>query len=1184
MNIFVKLLSMLISLILSFSLVPLVPLIPQTLSQPASVYVKPENSKIVTGASSQGNMAVPFAEEISNNGAFAGVISVPPVIRVANDNYGLDNQALTAADSSTIQTQLVNYSARTMQDYDTTVSVTVPTGATAPTLTATTQGAGLINLAGLQQSGNPYTWKVTGGKALAGNFVDYTVTYNLSGRQYKQKAASYVDYVELAAGWQTYVVRKNFSDVTHTRHEYTATLSGSCSTGAGYAVYGSGGTGYYNMLTGGGGSGFIPNSSAFSGMKLWDPGYSDRENCSVWYCGQPGKDKNKDDNVDGGHRAYLDVYYDPSVITNISQLGIKLLYWRSTSPEKISDLAQEKMLYLQGNSLFSHDGSSNPTAQSYFYSTNAQNNNSQFINTNPGTMTFNFASTALPPDGQKVTFASSIYGKYQTQVHLSTWDAWLITFHVVDKSALRSLIATEDIAFRQMHDGYTDAGGSFTTYLNQLAKSKAVLNQPNASPAQISAAVNNLNAAKNNFTYVSADYTALNTLTTIVYSPSLGFKPSPTNDPDYLDFYPSGYYIDTSALEATLAGVVYGLDTRYQTYVDTSLDEINAVWRTLVLLDADYSTVDYYLSTINGLNQETQSPAGNYILANATNYPQYAGDDIFWSHFTQSSYDNWETAVLAAELGLKNPDQAAVTAMGSALESAYNSLTIRPADYTELDAVRADTFTAIGKTVYVQNPAGIGHPIGYYSDASVSTMQSKLDEMIDGLLMPDQDKVILWADQLTVLYNARSLNVADYLYANEQKAISVEFEAQGAVYYTTDSWQALEDARNAVTSGKYTDEQTVVNGWAANIFAARNALVLNGADYSAVNAAITTANALTPANYHNWSVVSDAIDTVVYGLDILQQSTVNGYAGAITTAIESLVYLDADLAALIAAIDAAVPYDEQLYTAVSWGVFTDALAAGVAIRDASPIYNIAQQSVVDEAKDTIEAAIENLVYLDADLTILITAIDAAAVYNEELYTSESWAVLANALAAGVAIRDASPTYNITQQLMVDQATADIDSAIGLLAEAFVGIEVTLAGGATLSEETGYIYALPANGDLYDLAAQGFIDIIGKGHFVYTPRADGLGTGTTVELVRNADSKVMAVFTIIIFGDIDGDGLADARDACLADMLACGMLTQSDVGDAAYFAADANHDGLVDAEDAFLLEQAGLFFAQVDQVL
>lgn len=1113
MKILLKLISILVSLTLTFAAVP------QPALQSLSVFNEPESDKVLTGASSQGEMVTPQADEISNNGAFAAVVSVPPVIRVANAGYGLTNQALTPTDSSTIQTQLINYAARTMQDYNTTVSVKVPAGATAPVLVASTQGAGSVNLTAISLSGNPYTWKVTGGIAVAGNYIDYTITYNLNGRQYTQKAASYVDHVELAAGWQTYVVRRNFSDVTHTRHEYTATLSGSGSSGAGYAVYGSGGSGYYNMSAGGGTSGFTANPSAYSGMKLWNEGYDKRENCSVWYCGQPGKN-NKDDNVDGGHRANLDVYYDPSVVTNISQLGIKLLYWRSTSPPKTPTLSQEKMIYLQGNPLFSNDDSSNATAQSYFYSTNALNNNTQSINSDPGTMVFNFAGTVLPPDGKQVTFASAIYGNFQQQVHLTTWNAWLITFHVVNKAALRSLIAAEDSAFRQIHDGYTDTGGAFTAYLNALTKSKAVLNQPNASPAQISAAVNNLNSAKNNFTYVSADYAALDTLVDSIYDDSsLGFRPSITKDPDYyysgVNYYPSHYYIDTSVLKATLTGITYNLDIRYQAYVDTTLAEINTVWRTLVLLDADYTTVNDYINTntISGQNDATGSDAGNYILANATKYPQYANQMIYWRHFTLSSYNDWDTAVKGATLGLKIPDEAAVAAMGAALESAYNNLTILPPNCTELNAVMADTFTALNSTAYVQNPEGEGHSIAYFTDASVGTMQAKYNEIfygLDGLLMPEQGTVITWTDQLLALYNAKKMNNADYIYADDQKAIPATYEEEVAFYYTTDSWQALIDARNAVITGKYTDEQSVVNEWAVNIYNARNALTLNEANYAAVDAAILAAGSFVPANYQNWSVVADAIDAIVYGLNIAQQSAVDGYAQAITTAIE------------------------------------------------------------------------NLIYTDADLTALNAAIDANAIYIEGVYTPTSWAAFADAFAAGIAIRDASPATNITQQPLVDAATAEIGAAAALLVEAFVGIEVNPAGSAIADVETGYICGLPASGDLYDLTAQGFIDIVGNGHFVYTPCAGGFGTGTKVELVRDADDKVMAVYTIIIFGDINGDGLADGRDACIADMLATGMLTQNDVGDTAYFAADANHDGLVDTADALLLEQAGLFVAQINQ--
>lgn len=1037
-KIFIKFICALIALFLPLGNLSVLPAAPD--GTPAGTAY---GAKSAAAAAAQNSMPAPWAEEISNNGAYAAVISVPPVIRVANAGYGLDNQGLTASDSSTIQTQLINYSTRSMQSYDTTVSVTVPAGASVPALTAATQGAGAVNIAPVNVSGNPYTWQITGGTAVAGNYISYTVTYALNGRQYTQKAASYIDFVELAAGWQNYVVRRNFSDVTHTRHEYTAVLSGSCSTGAGYAVYGSGGTGYYKMYTGGGSGGFVAGPAATSGMKIWDPGYDDRDNCSVWYCGQPGKKPGtNDDNVDGGHRAYLDVYYDPSVVTNISQLGIKLLYWRSTSPPKTPTMYQEKMIYLLGNPIFNGTDSSNATAQSYFYSTNAQNNRSQSISTDPGFMTFNFAGTTLPPDGQKVTYASAIYGNFQQEVHLTTWDAWLITFHVVNKSALRALIAAEDAAFRQIHDGYTNTDGSFTAYLNQLAQSKAVLNQPNATPAQIATAVSDLNTAKNNFKYVQANYEPLNILVGNIYNPSLGFRPSPVNDPDYyyfgVHFYPSVYYDSTSEIEAALACAVYGLDVRYRSYVDAAVAELNSVWRTLVLLNADYSTVNDYMSKISGLNDMTGSEAGNYILADGANYPQYAGQMMYWRNFTQASYDTWETAVYGVTLGLKIPDQASVTAMAEALQTAHAGLVIKPADYSALNILRAAAQTAVDSTVPVLDPAGEGYQISLYSAESVSAIQSKLSEMIDGLLIPEQPSIILWTDELQAVFSSKTLNNADYTYADSQKAMPAAYEAEADKYYTPTSLQALLDARAAVVPGKSAGEQDVVNAWALQIYSARNALVFNPADYTGVDYAVAAANALNPAVYQNWTAVKAALNSVIYGLDI------------------------------------------------------------------------------------------------------------------------------------------------TQQTKVDEFAADINTAVADLIEVVVTFEANPGSTAVIDSARGYIYGLPANGMLADLAAQGYLDITGNGYFVYTPASSGFGTGTKVELVREADSKVMAVYTLVIFGDANGDGFADGRDAVIANMLSAGMLTQGDAGDAAYFAADANHDGIVDALDALLLEQAGLFLAAVNQ--
>ena len=195
-------------------------------------------------------------------------------------------------------------------------------------------------------------------------------------------------------------------------------------------------------------------------------------------------------------------------------------------------------------------------------------------------------------------------------------------------------------------------------------------------------------------------------------------------------------------------------------------------------------------------------------------------------------------------------------------------------------------------------PRGAGYPIYYYDNTSVNALIAKLGEIEDNLYMPEQGRIYIWADELQTILDGKTLNNADYTYANAQKNTKAPYEDNYTYYYTTQSWQALVNARNAVIPGKRANEQATVNTWAQSIYDARNALVIYAADYAAVNAAMASVNALNPAYFKNWQTVLNAVENVVYGLDITHQDEVNGYAAAIYTAVNGLVYADADLTAL----------------------------------------------------------------------------------------------------------------------------------------------------------------------------------------------------------------------------------------------------------------------------------------------
>ena len=86
----------------------------------------------------------------------------------------------------------------------------------------------------------------------------------------------------------------------------------------------------------------------------------------------------------------------------------------------------------------------------------------------------------------------------------------------------------------------------------------------------------------------------------------------------------------------------------------------------------------------------------------------------------------------------------------------------------------------------------------------------------------------------------------------------------------------------------------------------------------------------------------------------------------------------------------------------------------------------------------------------------------------------------------------------------------------------------------------------------------------------------------VILIKPGPINTYISYTIVIFGDVNGDGWYDGTDAITVSCIANGMLTREQVGDAVWMAADCNHDGVIDQSDVDLLNQAGVLLSKVDQ--
>lgn len=128
----------------------------------------------------------------------------------------------------------------------------------------------------------------------------------------------------------------------------------------------------------------------------------------------------------------------------------------------------------------------------------------------------------------------------------------------------------------------------------------------------------------------------------------------------------------------------------------------------------------------------------------------------------------------------------------------------------------------------------------------------------------------------------------------------------------------------------------------------------------------------------------------------------------------------------------------------------------------------------------------------------------------------------------------------------------------------------------IDNENYTIYGLAAGADSLDEYATPADSL----KWTYKPGQYGFGTGTVATLKDG--SKTVAEYTVVIFGDIDGNGWYDANDAFLVRMISNGLIDKSVLSSAAQRAADCNHDGLVNELDFEILNNASVLLDNIDQ--
>ena len=339
-------------------------------------------------------------------------------------------------------------------------------------------------------------------------------------------------------------------------------------------------------------------------------------------------------------------------------------------------------------------------------------------------------------------------------------------------------------------------------------------------------------------------------------------------------------------------------------------------------------------------------------------------------------------------------------------------------------------------------------------------------------------------------------------------------------------------------SGYNTDtagEQTITVTYQGFTATYKVTLIQSYADYAEVDAAISAANAKIATGFYtdeSVEVLNNSINAVVRNLKATEQETVNGYARDIIAKTKALVMKDADYSAVEAAKTAAkAEIEKGIYTDESVAALNAAIAAVVEGK------KIEEQSVVDGYAAEIVAKTEALVEKPSDFSKIDALYNEIANYDPNLYTNydEIFYVYIFDFYE-VQVADAKKTYTgISQQGEVDKLydkLVEYKNMLELKTPEQVA-KFELKNGAKYKTSGGVTYIIGLRTGLTDSALKSNFFVM-ENVTVSIKKVMGrtVGTGTKITVKSTLDNSVIGEYVILIYGDINGDGMITMLDSSI----------------------------------------------------
>ena len=268
-----------------------------------------------------------------------------------------------------------------------------------------------------------------------------------------------------------------------------------------------------------------------------------------------------------------------------------------------------------------------------------------------------------------------------------------------------------------------------------------------------------------------------------------------------------------------------------------------------------------YISLYHTIYSQENLQKANYSAVNEATARANALNKGDYSDFSAV-----ENAINSVVYDKTYKEQTTVNLYAQNIESAINSLTLRSADYTavnaaisranELDENLYKDFTAVENAINA-----VDRTKNFKEQTEVDDMARAINDAIAALEYKDAD----YTETDKAIAKANALNPDDYK-----------------------DFSAVEAAVNAVVRSKNITEQAEVDLMAENINNAVAALEYKDADYTETDKAIAKANALNPDDYKDFSAVEAAVNAVVRGKNITEQAEVDLMAENINNAFAAL--------------------------------------------------------------------------------------------------------------------------------------------------------------------------------------------------------------------------------------------------------------------------------------------------------